>query len=456
MTDQPDIAYRDAYPDFHYGPGQPNLYRLMRYKQDLFDRSGIREGFASFRQCNRLAPAAELCRVALTREDVYSRAHALRYVELEAAGESFEHLSPSVRGPGHHRRIRGVSRALYVACLGNVDVMGRSALPVIDETVLVDVQEHELGRLDDELEWDPIIFHAEASHAWRIPALNHSDPLVIDEAFFLLGAHTDFFGHWMCEYLPKLLAAMLSDVLPQGVPLLIDAHMPPAHRESLALIAGNSHPILEVPAFHTCRVRSLWLVPSLMYMPLHEKRNDRFDWGTISAPPGRVAPILAEMRRLVARNAPTPTSTRLVYLARRLFRHRRLTNAEDIEGIAADLGFTVVYPEDLSFSTQASLVLEAEVILAPEGSALFLGFLAMPGTQVGILSHPLTDALSDYNGLFSTQRISTSVLTGPIETENPTTPHDSDYRIDLGEFAEFAAGLIAQADIVRRRDWDVR
>jgi capsular polysaccharide biosynthesis protein len=162
------------------------------------------------------------------------------------------------------------------------------------------------------------------------------------------------------------------------------------------------------------------------------------------------------MRRLVARNTPAPTSTRLVYLARRLFRHRRLTNAEDIERIAADLGFAVVYPEDLSFSIQASLVLEAEVVLAPEGSALFLGFLAMPGTQVGILSHPLTDALSDYNGLFATQRICTSVLTGPIETENPTTPHDSDYRIDLGEFGEFAAGLIAQAHVVRRRDCDYR
>jgi capsular polysaccharide biosynthesis protein len=447
MTDQPDIAY----PDFQYGPGQPNLYRLMRYKRDLIDCYGIQEGFASFRQCNRLAPEAELRRVALTREDAYARAHALRYVELKPAGESFEHPPPSVRGPGNHGTIRGVSRAFYVACLGNVDVMGRSALPVIDDTVIVDVQRHELGRLDDELDWDPIIFHAEASHVWRIPSVNHANPLVIDEAFNLLGAHTDFFGHWMYEYLPKLLAAILSDVLPQGVPLLIDAHMPPAHRESLALIAGDSHPIVEVPAFHTCCVRLLWLAPSLMYMPLHE-RTDHRDWGTTSAPPSRFAPILAEMRRRVARNVPTPTSTRLVYLARRLFRHRRLTNAEDIERVAAELGFTVAYPEDLPFSTQASLVLEAEVILAPEGSALYLGFLAMPGTQVGILSHPLTDALSDYNGLFATQRISTSVLTGPIETENPTAPHDSDYRIDPSEFGEFAAGLIAQAHVVRRRD----
>jgi hypothetical protein len=38
----------------------------------------------------------------------------------------------------------------------------------------------------------------------------------------------------------------------------------------------------------------------------------------------------------------------------------------------------------------------------------------------------------------------------PIETENPTTPHDSDYRIDLGEFGEFAARLIAQAHVMRR------
>ena len=46
-------------------------------------------------------------------------------------------------------------------------------------------------------------FPRRARAAWYLPAPDEDAPLQLPEAFNLLGAHTDFFGHWMCEYLPK-------------------------------------------------------------------------------------------------------------------------------------------------------------------------------------------------------------------------------------------------------------
>jgi capsular polysaccharide biosynthesis protein len=329
-----------------------------------------------------------------------------------------------------------------VACLADARLQGRSELIGVAGRVLLDVQDHELERLDDEIEWDPTVFHAEGMRVWCMEPPDASQPLEVDTAFTLLGAHTDFFGHWMCEYLPKYVAARLSGALPD-VPVLIDAHMPRSHCASLELLHGPSCPLIEVPAFRAVRVHRLWCAPALSYMPLHEIRNERFSWDAISASPSRFRPVIQEMqRRFYASANVSNVVTPRVYFARKSFRHRRLVNSEAIDQVALDLGFTIAYPEDSTFSEQAAMARTADTIIAPEGSAIFLGAFGRPGTTLCVLSHPLTDVLADYSGLFSLHGIRTVAVTGPITCANPRTPNDADYRIDERRFRRVVEMLV--------------
>jgi hypothetical protein len=403
---------------------------MMRFKQQLVREHGLAAGFVAFKEKFGLPGTLDLHQARLESERTVAEAAAERFWETAPAGEPFVHAPPRVIGEGNHRPIAGRTRSQYVACLGAASVQGRSSLIALGGRRLLDVQEDEADRLDDELEWDPAIFDHVGRQVWCVEAVDAEHPLQCDEAFTLLGAHTDFFGHWMSEYLVKYSAAKLSARLPD-VPVLIDAHMPRAHRESLELLYGASCPIIEVPAFRSVRVGRLWCAPTLSYFPLHEIRNARFSWEAISASPARLTPVVADLhRRLDARAVPPSLAGPRVYFARRGHRHRRLVNADEIERRARVLGCAVVYPEDLSFAQQAALARDAQMIVAPEGSALFLAMFARPGATLCILSHPLTDVLADYNGLFGALQVEVLAVTGPIVRYRASTPHDSDYQID--------------------------
>jgi hypothetical protein len=419
-------------PRFDYAPGQPNLYLMMRHKQELVASHGVEKGFAEYCATFGLKNA-RLERLRLDGEREYAIAKGALYSELAAAGEPFSHEPPLVIGAGNHRRIEAISRAQYVACITDARVRGRSALVRTGGAALLDVQDREWNLLDDELDWDADIFHAEADrYAWVI-AREDRDMLRVTEAFSLLGAHTDFFGHWMSEYLPRYIADVLSGRLPVA-PVLIDSHMPASHRQALEMLLPPGVQMIEVPAFRAVQVDRLWCRPSFMYMPLHEKRNERFNWAIVAAPAQRFAPVIRYMRQRAVRPDEARGPER-VFLARKSFRHRRLENSAEIEALARSRGFEVAYPEDLDFASQARLLANAKLVIALEGSALFLVFFAPPGARLCILSHPLTDVLAEYNGIFGTQGISTMALTGPVSKAHAQTPHDSDYRVDLADFA---------------------
>jgi capsular polysaccharide biosynthesis protein len=224
--------------------------------------------------------------------------------------------------------------------------------------------------------------------------------------------------------------------------------MPPSHREALTLLYGSSCPIIEVPAFTTVRIQRLWCAPAPSYMPLHEIRNARFTWDAVSAAPSILVPLARELQQRFEAAAATPrpsASSRAIYLARKAFRHRRLTNSEQIEAVARTLGLDAVYPEDLTFAEQAALARHADLIVAPEGSAIFLSLFARPGaSSLCILSHPLTDYLADYAGLLTPLRVHVMAITGPISRYREDAPNDSDYCIDEDTFRQVVMDLLSR------------
>ena len=429
-------------PAYDYAPGQPNLFLMMRYKQELVRRHGVTDGFAHFRHTFGLPATARLRPTTVAEARAVAEREATFFVETGRAGDPFVHQPPAVVGESNHRPVAGTTRSEYVARFDDALVRGRSALLDVRGQLLLDVQTHEVGRLDDEIEWDPGLFHADGRSVWGIDHADAEQPLEVEEAFWLLGAHTDFFGHWMYEYLPKYTAARLSGLMPD-VPVLIDAHMPSSHRASLELLYGLCGSLIEIPAFRTVRVPRLWCAPTLSYMPVHDIRNERFNWEAMFAPPDRFEPVIQEMQRRFDRYSSSGSvGAKRIYLARKAFRHRKLVNHAAIEDVARMMAFDVVYPEDLSFADQAALARQATIIVAPEGSAVYLAFFARRGTTLCILSHPMTDGLAEYNGLLEPHDVAVTVVTGPLVQASHSTPHDSDYSIDERTFRGVVEGLL--------------
>ncbi len=349
---------------------------------------------------------------------------------MDAGGDTFVVAPPQVFGEGNQRPLQGRQRARYLACFADARIRSRSSALEFEDAIAFDVEAVEAAGMDDRLNLDPALFAVEGPVAYTID----SDEPVLEmaEAFSLVGSHSWAFGHWMWEFLPRYLAACLAG-LPK-MPVVVDAGMPAQHYQSLQALLPPGSEVIELPAGNRAQVARLWVAPTPMYMPQFERMNERFRWDPLAAHPQRFAQLLAEMNQRLQVAASGPAK---LYFARREHRHRKLDNHAEIEAMAVEHGFEVVYPEDLPFADQVARVRAARHIIGPEGSAMFLGFFARPGTRVDILNHPYTAGLPVLTGLLEAIGLDVAVLTGPATSRNDELPHFIDYRIEPEQFAAF-------------------
>lgn len=414
---------------------------LMRYKQALVREFGVGDGFAVLGETLTLKDSDRIVLKPLLSQRDYARARRADYVETDPGGERVAIQPMDVVGEGSRPPARVTSRSAYVACVGEATVRGHSAFIDVGDAVLFDFEGEELARFDSEFEFDHAIFHATPrGPAWVLEAEDTHHVQVLESAFSLLSARSHAFGHWIWESLPKFVAARLSGGLPP-MPILIDADMSPSHRQSLEWMLRPGDEIVEVPNFATLHVRQLWCAPTLHFSTVFEKRNTRLNWEYLMHSPARSAPVMAEMGRRadLAVGAPPVGHPERVYLARRIHRHAHhiLCNHAQIEALARSRGFSICYPEDLTFAEQVHLVRGARFVLAPTGSAVFLGVFARPGMRLCLLDDARTIAFELFQSLFGGVGVATTVFTGPVVAEHELYYEWADYEIDAGALELF-------------------
>jgi glycosyl transferase family 61 len=410
------------------------LYELMPFKQVLTTRLPLRDAFEVFRALLKL-PESETIEYRPVRSlrDV-SAQHAIIYRETAASGTPFTVYPPRVVGKGDQRPLACVTRSLFFACLADARVRGRSAFIEFQGAVLLDFQGQELDRVDEQLQLDLPILQASKEGVWI--TTSQVELMELDEAFMLLGPNTLQFGHWIWEYMPKYVAATMSAAI-SGVPVLIDSNMPESHRQFLRLVVPAGTEIVEVPTFMSVRVRRLWCAPTLSYVALYLKSLDPL-WPTYQiAPPDRFAAVFREMWRRMEQALSAKSGPERIFLARKPDQHRKLVNNSVIELAAQERGFVLVYPQDLDFADQMNLVRNARRIVGSEGSALFLGFFASPGTKLCILSSPHMFYSTSYTCLLEELGVDVTILTGPVVQERPPYPHFGDYSVPEDTFRTF-------------------
>jgi Glycosyltransferase 61 len=419
---------------FDYRPGQPNLYLMMRFKHLLAEKHGIENGFQLYRRTIARHRDAALGRYRLVSHHAHSSVKAIAFSEIFPAGEAIVLAPPKVLGIGNHRPLANTTRSFYVSCLENARVFGRSSITEVEGRALADFQGEELARIDDEVEFDSAVFRRDGEDVWMISDAHPA--LEVDEALSLLGGRTDFFGDWLCDYVTRYVAATMGARL-MAMPVLIDANMPPTHRQALDLMLVPGTKVVEVAAFQTVNVKRLWQAPGICYMPFHQKLNEKFKWDYVAGSPERFIAVEDEMLRRVNLALSRDSGPSRVFLARKVFRHRKLVNHLAIEEIAAARGFAISYPEDLDFAAQAKLLRDARFVVGPEGSAFFLSYFLGRGAKVCILNHHETEGLVLYNHDADLKDIDLTIITGPEVGPRRGRSQDMDYEIDPDLFRRF-------------------
>jgi hypothetical protein len=419
---------------FDYKPGQPNLFLMMKFKQLLVQQHGLSEGFDRYKQTIARQQDAVLERRKLESHYSYSLAHSVEFHEIFPAGEPITIMPPEVIGKGNHRPLNGTTRSFYVTCLEDARVRGRSTVTGVSDSALADFQGQELARIDDDIEFDSGVFYRDGDELWLI--LDKRPAMKFDQAFSLLGARTDFFGDWLGDYITRYVAATMSGHVPR-VPVLIDMSMPPTHRQALEMVLIPGMEIIEVPAFRRVEVKRLWQAPSISYMPFHQELNEKWKWDYVVCSPEHSLLVEDEMIRRVNPVLGFESGPSRVFLARKAFRHRKMINHVEIEAIAAAFGFVISYPEDFDFASQAKLLRDANFVLGPEGSALFLCCFVGRGAKICILNHQDTEGLVLYNAGSDLNDAELTIITGPDTGDHNRRQQDKAYTIDADAFRRF-------------------
>jgi len=84
--------------------------------------------------------------------------------------------------------------------------------------------------------------------------------------------------------------------------------------------------ISEVPAFRGVEVKRLWQAPSMSYMPFHQELNEKWKLDYVADSPERSLLVEDEMVRTLSLILGPGYGSSRVFLARKAFRHRKITN----------------------------------------------------------------------------------------------------------------------------------
>ena len=434
------LAAQPHATDFE-GSGRRNHYQLMRYKQALVRELGIEEGFAFYREAFGLPDSDRIEKKPVTSLHQFARDHGAVFQEIAPAGEPFAIAPPKIIGAGDDRPMEGVSRAIFVACLIDARVRARSGMIETEAVALLDYQGDELARDGGALDWDPAVFHAADGAAWITGPADQASTIELDEAFMLLGPHSDDFEDWMLDFLPRYIAASVSGALPP-VPVLIDESLPAAQRQCLELMLPEGADILTLPPHATARVRRLWCAASQMHMPAYAAGNEAFRGMSLTGPPDLFAAIVREMARRIEPIAAIPTGQDRVYLAPDRGSPRAPANAAEIEAAAMARGFAVVHPEELGFAEQVRLLRHARFIVMSEARQVLLSLFVQRGAKLLHLCDPYAAELPLQSGLLDEAGVDVTVMTGSYVQLDDKHLEQSNYRIDLTGFCDFVDGWL--------------
>ncbi|WP_267423522.1 glycosyltransferase family 61 protein [Methylobacterium sp. GC_Met_2] len=211
-----------------------------------------------------------------------------------------------------------------------------------------------------------------------------SETREIDAGLMLFGLQSRQYGHWLLEFVPRMLC-FNDPACPSGFPLCVDDGMPESHHQIIALMDTRDRPIVTLPPVAT-RFRELGLAPVPAFFPFDTRPGlPIYDaiWpqDILAAVRDRI------LQRLAADGVDLRRTGRRIILSRRGFTQRQLVNEAEIVETLQPHGFEIVQPEHLTFAEQVQMYHGADIIVGSASSALINCIFCRPGARVVALAH---------------------------------------------------------------------
>jgi capsular polysaccharide biosynthesis protein len=197
-----------------------------------------------------------------------------------------------------------------------------------------------------------------------------------DEAILFFSRCSANYFHWMIEYLPRL--KIIADLKKTDIPALVPKRLAPQQLEAIKYLAGELNlKLVYVENESRILVKRLHIPMPLTF---HPDDPDVPFWIGAGLPAEHIKFFRDSL--LKAMKLPSQAKkTRKLFLARR-GAFRNITNIKSIEAVVAEEGFEIFYPETSSLKEQAEILMQAQVIVAPCGSALTNIIFMSPGAKV--------------------------------------------------------------------------
>lgn len=189
------------------------------------------------------------------------------------------------------------------------------------------------------------------------------------------------YAHWLTEVLPRI-ALYVRNKCSKDVPLIVDAGLHPNLYESLSIVVGPERTVFKLPMGRCVHVQQLDLVTPAGYVPYAPRPPKRagHSHGIFSA---EALWAVRDACKQLMHSGRAATGKRIY--VRRNSGLRKLVNDQQISNALAAAGFTVIAPEEFSFSEQVRLFSQAELVIGATGAAMANLIFCPPGSRVHVL-----------------------------------------------------------------------
>ena len=342
--------------------------------------------------------------------------------EEEKIPFKFPHVFGS---PANSEIIIALSNKPYVAEIPNARVFSHSSIILTsDGTALSDSGAHPRFGRDVSFMYETIVFRREVDTL--LVHFCEFKTREIEEGILLSGLFSNYYGHWLPEFLPKLQFLQQHPDF-ANLPLIVDSGMPQSHFDHLRRLCHN--PLILLQPNESLRCRRLLVAPSPTFFPAELLPNNI----PVQEMPGLSPQAMRFLRGEITHH--TKYCKKRLFLARKNMKWRRLLNEDEITVDLNALGFETVFMEEMTINNQIDLFQQAEWIVAPNGSALLNLIFADPqNVKLLVLTQPNLFNWGTFQGPMDELGYQSMCVTGDY-AEAEDQKH-SDYRVPVKKIRE--------------------
>lgn len=394
------------------------------------------------------------CRIAIKLyTDVFRRKDGLRYREFylkKCRGVIDDHAIEMKEEPQHRsvfcKRYFGeseveskvikeyISPEIYVAVIEDAIVIGNSTGIVVDDYYINDylAQNYRFASLSG------VEYLLHKDRIGLVYRANISGEL--GEAVSIVSSESDNLFHLCVEVLGRLIY-VLNDSRYRCMPIMIAQEV--LENENLLsfvkAVVGEKRSIIGVRKEECYRVKKLIFPSSVSWMPMNIKSGYKLQ---------NKDTLLCKSSLLFVRNCvlekmkierKSESKCEKIYISRKKVKSNRLANEEEIEYIAKQHGFKIVYPETLSFNEQVQVFYFGRIIVGCAGAAFTNLLFCTEGSKAYLIA-PKSHRTALWSTYAENIGVNLEYLEGNVIKQGKAWAQD-EFCLDLSYFEEFLQQL---------------